>query len=743
MKLRSISARLTRHKFPIYRQLESNDCGPTCIRMICSFYKKRYSLKTVKSACNTTRLGSTIHDVLNGARSLGLAGTAVQVSLPEIQRMPLPSILYWKQEHFVVLYKITEKNNDKLYHIADPSFGGIKIPESIFEESFTGVSDAGIAIILEPAGTFYEREDDKFSLWEEIKGIWELTKSTIYIHKAKFVFALILSVIAMAANWVMPIIFQKIIDEGIGFKNLNLIRLLAISQFVLFLGYIVSNNLSNILLSKIGYNLGISFLSNYLHKLIKLPVSFFDTKANSDLIQLVDDQDNLKSFLIYNLIRSLFAFSNLVVFSAILVYYNYWVFIAFLSFGILSSAWTSLFFKKRKILSYMKFSAASESKSNIYEMVMGMREIKINSAQDNKIEEVERIQNKINKFNLKDLYLNYYNTLGISTLNRLKDIIIIVFCAHLVVAGQMTLGVLMTVSYLLGQLSEPFNQLLEFCKDFQDAKLSFDRLSEIQKVADEDTDKKQPLPAEIVNGLSLINVSFKYAGSFSPYVLKNIHIHIPAGRVTAIVGASGSGKTTMLKLLLAFYYPQKGDILLDNIKMSGINSDEWRKKCGVVMQDGYMFSGTIMENIAIADDKPDFRKLKNAAEIACIDEFIKRLPMGYHTKIGNTGIDLSGGQKQRLLIARAVYKNPEFIFFDEATSFLDTTNEAKIMQNLKSFYQGKTVVIIAHRLSTVKDADNIIVLENGQVIEHGSHYQLTTKKGKYYTLIKNQLELGT
>lgn len=742
MKLNTIFKYLFDRKFPVYRQLQSNDCGPTCIRMVCSFYQKRYSLKTIKRECNTTRLGSTIHDVLNGARSLGFAGAAIQISLPEAQRMPLPSILYWKQEHFVVLYKITEKNDTRLYHIADPSFGKIKISENIFLESFIENNDYGVAIVLEPTSDFFEREEEKYSVFDTVKNISELAKSTIKANKNRFLLALVLAIMAMAINWVMPIIFQKIIDDGIGLKNLNLIKILATGQFMLFLGYIISNNLSNILLSKIGYKLGISFLSNYLHKLIKLPISFFDTKANSDLIQLVDDQDNMKYFLIYNLIKFLFSVSNLIVFSTILIYYNYWVFIAFLLFGIFSSIWTSFFLKKRKILNYMRFSAASESKSNIYELIMGMREIKINSAQKNKVNQVEKTQTKINEFHLKDLYLNYYNSLGISALNRLKDIVIIVFCAHLVVSDQMTLGVLMTISYLLGQLSEPFNQLLDFAKDFQYAKLSFDRLSEVQKVADEDNDTRVSLPNEIVYGLSLSNVSFKYSGSFSPYVLKNINVNIPKGKVTAIVGASGSGKTTLLKLLLSFYYPQEGGIFLDGIKMSNINSDEWRRKCGVVMQDGYMFSGTIMENIAIADEKSDLEKLRMAAKTACIDDFIEKLPMGYNTKIGNIGIDLSGGQKQRLLIARAVYKDPDFIFFDEATSFLDTTNEARIMENLKVFYKGKTVVIIAHRLSTVKDADNIIVLDNGFVIENGSHIELTSKKGRYYTLIKNQLELG-
>lgn len=727
--------------FPCYRQLDANDCGPSCIRMICSYYDKRYSLKTIKEACSTTRLGSTVHDLLTAARYFGFQAAAVKLSPLNIEKMPLPSILYWKQSHFVVLYQISLKKGKRMYHIADPAFGKITVNEDVFLSSFMGDNDSGIAIILDPTPVFYENQGEKYSFYNEIKDVVTMVKSTIVIYRTKFLIALVLSVIAMVANWIMPMIFQQIIDNGIGQRNLGIINVLAVSQFTLFLGYIISNNFSNIILSKIGYTLGISFLSNYLHKLIKLPVVFFDTKANSDLIQLVDDQEKMKSFLIYNLIQTFFSLSNLVVFSGILIYFNYKVFIAFLIFGILSAIWSGLFLKKQEILDYMKFSASSESKSNIYELIMGMREIKINSAQESKVSQVEKTQNKINTYNLKNLYLNYYRTLGVSSLNKLKDIIIVVFCAYLVVADQMTLGVLMTVSYLLGQLSEPFNQILEFSRQFQEAKLSFDRLSEIQKVADEDNAMKSTPPEVICKGISLVNASFRYPGSYNSYILRNINVQIQKNKVTAIVGASGSGKTTLLKLLLSFYYPQEGDMYLDDHKMNEINSDEWRQKCGVVMQDGFMFSGTIMENIAIADDKPDMEKLQIAAQIACIDSFIESLPMKYSTKIGNAGIDLSGGQKQRLLIARAVYRDPEFIFFDEATSFLDTTNEARIMQNLKSFYKGKTVIIIAHRLSTVKDADNIVVLDKGCIIENGTHNQLIDKKGVYYTLIKNQLEL--
>ena len=463
-------------------------------------------------------------------------------------------------------------------------------------------------------------------------------------------------------------------------------------------------------------------------------------KATSDLIQLVDDQDNLKSFFTYEAINVLFVATNFIAFSTILVYYDYKVFLIFLFFTALCIGWFSFFAKKRKTIDYLKFAVSSEGKSSIYELMTGMREIKINSAQRSKIDKVKEAQEKINFYQLKDLYMNFYSTIGISSVNKAKDIVVVVFCSYFVIKEEMTIGVLMTITYLLGQLSDPVNRIMSISRSFLQAKYSLDRLSEIQKTPDENSEKKTDPPA-ISKGITLSNVSFKYPGTYNPYVLKELNLMIPKGKVSAVVGTSGSGKTTLLKLLLSFYYPQKGDLYLDDRKMDSIESDKWRKLCGVVMQDGYIFSGSIAENIAIADTLPDVEKLKIASKIACIDDFIETLPMKYNTKIGNRGIDLSGGQKQRLLIARAVYKNPEFIFFDEATSFLDTKNEYMIMHNLKDFYKEKTVVIVAHRLSTVKDADNILVLDKGRLVEQGTHKELSAQKGHYYKLIKNQLEL--
>lgn len=593
---------------------------------------------------------------------------------------------------------------------------------------------------MDPTKAFYDKNDGKIRLREKLENMSDILQETVGKHKRGFLTVLLLSVLGMVFNWIFPLVFQQIIDKGINGKDFNRVLLLASCQFVLFFSYAISSSLSNILLSKIGFRIGISFLSNYLEKLIRLPICFFDVKATSDLIQLVDDQDNLKSFFTYEAINVLFVATNFIAFSTILVYYDYKVFLIFLFFTALCIGWFSFFAKKRKTIDYLKFAVSSEGKSSIYELMTGMREIKINSAQRSKIDKVKEAQEKINFYQLKDLYMNFYSTIGISSVNKAKDIVVVVFCSYFVIKEEMTIGVLMTITYLLGQLSDPVNRIMSISRSFLQAKYSLDRLSEIQKTPDENSEKKTDPPA-ISKGITLSNVSFKYPGTYNPYVLKELNLMIPKGKVSAVVGTSGSGKTTLLKLLLSFYYPQKGDLYLDDRKMDSIESDKWRKLCGVVMQDGYIFSGSIAENIAIADTLPDVEKLKIASKIACIDDFIETLPMKYNTKIGNRGIDLSGGQKQRLLIARAVYKNPEFIFFDEATSFLDTKNEYMIMHNLKDFYKEKTVVIVAHRLSTVKDADNILVLDKGRLVEQGTHKELSAQKGHYYKLIKNQLEL--
>lgn len=701
---------------------------------------QKISLERLRSYSNTTRSGVTTYDIKEALDKLGFENYIVKLSDKEINKIPLPAILYWNQKHFVVLYKISKRSNSIQYHIADPNFGKVKLNIEEFNNGFFVDGLHGIGVLLKPTNAFSKIMESRncYSISQRIINLCRLIGN----FKNKLIFSFILTLFAMMANWAIPVLFQFIVDKGIKSSNISLIYLISIGQLALFIGYLVSMYLSNILLTKNSFKIGITFLSDYLNKLIKLPAYFFDTKANSDLIQLVDDQENLKSFLSYDFIEAVLALCNILIFSILIAHYNVLVFAFFCLFALLASLWSIFFLNKRRLINYRRFSLFSEGKSHIYELVMGMKEIKINSAQDKRVKHVCDIQNRINNFQLKELYLNGYSSLGVSSLSKIRDIFITIFCAYLVIEGQITIGILLTISYLIAQISSSLDKILRFFINIQDAKLSFDRLTEIQSQDDEGKGRNLCIGLYDIKCITLQNVYFKYLGNLSPFVLQNISCSLEIGKITAIVGSSGSGKTTLLKLLLAFYNPTRGNIAIGSHFMSEINPDEWRKECGVVMQDGFLFSGSISENIAFSDENPKPENIRKAAQIACIHDYIESLPLKYETHIGNIGVDLSGGQKQRLLIARAIYKNPKFLFLDEATSFLDATNELLIMNNLTDFFKERTVLIIAHRLSTVKNADNIIVLEHGKIVEQGDHNYLVKQKGRYYNLIKNQLELG-
>lgn len=724
-------------RVPAYRQLESIDCGPTCIRMICAYYGKKHSLGFLKDKCSFSRLGISIADIIDCCKSISLDAVAVKGNCLQLNRLPLPIILYWKQNHYVVLYKIRKYRNQIVYYIADPAFGKVKLLEDDFKKQWLNKLEQGTAILIQPTDTFFETEvlkdNANYVLLKEI-----LKKYKQY--KNKIIISSLLLLISVIFSWILPILFQKVIDSGVLNKDMPIVWKLMFVQLAFFIGYMLSNNFSSIILMKANFSISIDFLSELLNKIIRLPIKFFDTRLNTDLIQRLEDQERLQNFLTFRVIDIFFSLINLIVFSSLLIYYNVTVFSIFFITACIVISWTIHFLKQRKFLDYSRFSAQAENKNNIYELIVGMTEIKINNAQNTRISVWRDTQSKINDIGLKALYLNYYQLIGTSFANKIKDILITTLCAYLVIHDQMTLGIMMSISYILGQLTGPVNQITQITQAFQDAKISLDRLSEVQSKKDEYNQDKLPVNFT----LSTINIKsayFKYEGSYNEYVLKNLTMTIEPHKTTAIVGNSGSGKTTLLKLLLGFYYPQKGHIITNNAELYELNIDDWRRKCGVVMQDGYIFSGSIAENIALGDSNINWQRIEYAAQIACIDEHIVSLPNKYQTKIGKSGIDLSGGQKQRILIARAVYKNPELIIFDEATSHLDTTNESNIMNNLKSFFANRTVIIVAHRLSTVVNADKIVYLEKGCIMEEGTHYELLHKQGYYFNLIRNQLEL--
>ncbi len=727
-------------KFKFYHQLESTDCGPACLAMVASFYGKKYAVKEIKSLCSITRMGVSVQDIVDGAKKIGLDAVAVKLTVEQLKKIPLPVILFWKQDHFIVLHQIKTKKEKKNYCLADPGYGKIKLDEEIFIKEWMGNNDKGVAIVIQPSSTnpapttIVNNKHNKNPL---LKPIFNFLKE----KKFTYLSATILLLLGLVASWAMPILFQKIIDDGIVSKSLQVVWIILLAQFGLFLGSFFSDSISHWLLTKINFQLSVLLKKDLLYKLMNLPISYFDTRLNSDTLQRLGDQQKIQAFLTWKGLELMLNLLNIIVFSTILFFTSKSIFLLYVVLSVLSILWVSFFLRARKIIEYSLFLRQSENSNNTYEFIMHMPEIKINGAQKNRIDKLLAIQKKLNKIELRSLFLNIYQLAGVSFLSKLKEIITIALCAYLIINNAMTLGSLLAITYILGQLSGPIQNFINFIKDAQDADIAQKRINDIYTEKDENDDKLLPMTDQ-VGTISIDNVSFKYPGSFNPFVINNISFKIPKHKITAIVGQSGSGKTTLLKLLLSYYIPTQGAILMNDTNLSLFNKDDWRKQWGVVMQDGHIFNGTIAENIAFADQEIDMKKVIEAAEMACILSFIDSLPMGFNTKMGSVGMHLSGGQKQRLLIARAVYKNPSFIFFDEATSSLDANNEKNIMDNLNIFFQHKTVVIIAHRLSTVKNADQIIVLDKGEIIEIGTHIQLAQNKNYYYELVKNQLELG-
>lgn len=724
------------------RQLEANDCGPTCIQMIAAYYGMKYPLKTIKRRCDMTRLGISLRDVTHCCDELGFEVESVTVNLNEAKRMPLPAILYFKKGHFVVLESVREKRDGYEYTIADPAYGKVKMDEENLTDKWMS-NGWGVAVVMAPTGKFGSvgvADDDR----DTTPTLMRRTARDIFSNNRRnLLWIAFLSLIVVVTNWAMPLLLKTTIDDGIMKKNINIVWAMLGAQFLFFLGFMITGNISNLLSTKTSIKINMRFTAQYFAKIINLPMKYFDIGLRSDLMQRLSDLGRIESFVTGNLLSIAFAILNTIVFSALLLHYNYRIFIIFLAFSAVSLAYNSYFMKRRKYIDYASFSIGSERHNTIYEMIMGMAEIKINNAQQARISVWRKLEEKMNRLTIRSIYLNYYMSNGAGLIGRLRDISLTAFCALLVIDGTMSMGTMMMIGFLLGQLAGPMGQLIGFAQNVQDAKLSYGRINDIYEKPEETSDDDTDLGGTTVTeGLRFEGVSFKYAGISSPYVLRDICLDIPAGKITAIVGASGSGKTTLLKLMLGFYYPEEGDIRIDGHRMCDVDINTWRDKCGVVMQDGRIFSGSVAENIAFAEEKADPSRLEYASEVAAIKERIKALPMGYNTRIGETGIDLSGGEKQRIFIARAVYKDPEFIFFDEATSSLDANTERTIMQNLRNFYNGRTVVIIAHRLSTVRDADNIVFMDDGKIVEQGTHDELLRLNGHYHRLVQNQLEFG-
>lgn len=731
--------------FPFFHQHDAMDCGPSCLRMVAAFYGKSFSLQTLREKSYISRQGVSMLGISEAAESIGFRTMGVKISFKQlVGDANLPCIVHWKQKHFVVVFRIQKLNKGKDYilHVADPAIGKIKMSKDEFMKGWAStVQDGeqlGLCLLLEPTPEFHRIEDEIID-----KTGFKYLFSYVKPYR-KYLVQLFIGLLAGSLiQLLFPFLTQSIVDIGINNQDLGFIQLVLFAQIFLFLSRVSVDFIRSWILLHLSTRINISLISDFLIKLMKLPVSFFDTKLIGDLLQRIGDHQRIENFLTTSTLNILFSMISLIVFGIVLAIYNIWIFLIFFIAAILYVGWVLLFLQRRKELDHRRFNRLADHQSALIQLITGMQEIKLNDCERQKRWEWESIRAKLFRLNIQSLSLTQYQQAGASFINELKNIIITFFAAWAVIQGNMTLGMMLAVSYIIGQMNSPIDQLLYFITSTQDAKISLERLGEIHKQKDEDPeeeDKISVLPDE--KTITIHNVSFQYEGPHSPFVLKDIQVEIPDGKVTAIVGASGSGKTTLVKLLLSFYRPVAGEIKIGNYRLEKISSKFWRQNCGVVLQDGFLFNDTIANNIALGDEYPDRKKLLEAVKVANIQEFIENLPLGYNSMVGTNGQGLSQGQKQRLLIARAVYKNPLFLFFDEATNALDAGNERIIIENLEKFYKGRTVVVVAHRLSTVKNADQIIVLYKGLIAENGTHAELVKKKGVYYTLVKNQLELG-
>ncbi|MCL2097443.1 MAG: peptidase domain-containing ABC transporter [Bacteroidales bacterium] len=770
-------------RFPHIHQHDAMDCGPACLQMIAKHYGRNYSLQGLRENCFLTREGVSMLGISEAAEKIGFRTTGARISFEQLAEAPLPCIVHWKQNHFVVVYDIKRKgkgckvkgekmgrqpkviagadcfadarNDDEATPpltdnltksailVADPAHGLIKYSKEEFLSGWLSSrkddEDRGIALLLEPTPDFYAQEGERedrtkfFFLFKYLRPYYKLI--------GQLFLGMLLGTLLQL---IFPFLTQSIVDYGINNNNLSFVTLILIAQLTLFTAQTAVEFIRSWILLHISTRINISIISDFLIKLMKLPIGFFDTKMIGDIMQRIGDHSRIQSFLTSTTLTTLFSLVSFVVFIGVLAFYNVTLLLVFLIASTLYVLWVLLFLKRRKALDYKRFAQASAQQSNLYQMITGMQEIKQNNCERQKRWEWERIQAKLFRISIKGLALSQYQQSGAFFINETKNIIISFFAAQAVITGNMTLGMMMAVQYIIGQLNAPISQFIGFIQSAQDAKISLERLGEIHTRKDEEQQeggKISFLPEE--HSFTLRSLSFQYEGPHSEMVLKDLNLHIPANKTTAIVGMSGSGKTTLVKLLLGFYPPTNGAILTGDTPLDNLSKRIWRDACGAVMQEGFIFSDTIARNIAVSDEMINPQQLLHALKVANLRDLIDTLPLGVNTKIGQEGHGLSQGQKQRILIARAVYKSPSFLFFDEATNALDANNERVIMENLEEFFKGKTVIIVAHRLSTVKNADSIVVLNKGCITETGTHAELTALRGEYYELVKNQLELGS
>ena len=729
-------------RFKIIKQKDSMQCGIACLSSICLYYGKKYSLAFLEKLCHSTSEGISLKAIADGANKLGLNSRTGLISADYFCENDMPCILHWDQKHFVILYKISKSR--KYFYIADPGRGLVKCTQQEFYHHWISTKsngeEKGIVMFLNPTDKFGEIQSQELVEKRSFSFLF------CYITKyRKYFIQIILGLLlGCVLQLVMPFLTQSIVDIGITHKNINFVWLVLIGELMIVTAKTITDFIRRWLLLHISMRINISLVSDFFIKLLKLPMSFFDTKLMGDLMQRMNDHERIQSFLTSHILSTIFSILSFVVLGIVLLIYNKLIFAIFLIGSLAYGIWITIFLNKRKTLDYEIFELQAANQNKTYQFITTIQEIKLQDCEQRRRWEWEDIQVDLFKAQMKSLKLQQSQETGCIFINELKNILVTVMAATAVIEGEITLGTMLAIQYIVGQLNSPLDQLMSFIYSLQDVKISLERINEIHGNMNEEciSNNMSSFGDSEDLSINLKRIDFKYNPHNDDYTLHNISFDIPKGKVTAIVGASGSGKTTLIKLMLGYYPVLSGDILIAGGNIDNYNLKWWRRQCGVVMQDGVIFSESIARNIAVDDGEIDKERLVKAAEIANIHEYIMGLPLKYNTKIGRDGVGLSQGQKQRILIARAVYKNPQFIFLDEATNALDAKNERAIVENLNEFYKGRTVVVVAHRLSTVKNADQIVVLDAGKVVEVGDHSTLIAKQGTYYNLVKNQLELG-
>jgi len=736
-------------RFKFINSLDMKDCGPTCLKMVAAFYGMNYPIELVREQSYLSRNGVNLLNLSEASKALGLDAMLYKFTLNGLyeKSIPLPCILHWNQDHFVVLYKIKIFASDVKFYVADPAIGKLVYNKRQMQEFWCQGQQKGVALLLEPLEGF---QFDRSAIVKEpsqYKFILHYLKN----YRKPFLLLATGMVLTTCLSLMFPFLTQYMIDVGLKFHNYQIVVLIVSAQFFLFLGDTSISIIRGWVLLHLNSRIGISIISDFLKKLLHLPLTYFEAKTIGDINQRVSDHHRIENFMSSNLINVCFSMINIMIYLVILSYYNLLVFGVFLFFSVTGIVWVLLFMRKRKQLDYDRFRYDKKTQENVYDIFNGIPEIKLNQAENKKRQEWENNQISLFRVGMRSLKIEQSQRVGYLFFSNLKNLLLTFIAATAVLNGTMTLGMLLSVSYIIGQTNGPLEQLLSFISTGQDARISITRLQDILEKEDEDAEYNSGRNQEdiieqlpVIEDIQLQNVTFQYDGPHSMKVLNDLSVVFPGGKVTAIVGTSGCGKTTLIKMLLRFYEPTIGIISVGDLPLNTVPAKVWRRSCGAVMQDGYIFSDTILQNITLSENSSevDKQKLEQALYIANIEEMINELPNGLATEIGLNGSGISAGQKQRILIARAVYKDPSFLIFDEATSALDANTERVVIERLASFFKKKTVIIIAHRLSTVVDADQIIVMDHGTVKECGTHPSLVEQKSMYYELVKNQLELG-